>query len=503
MLKYLVVFLLSLVSLSSCSLYQKDAQKKTPNNSGALSEEIQEEKTQTEVNADIVQKKINDMKKRLALKWLIIEWDNHYSSGELPLALKKYLDVYRKNPDDILIVEKIWNTYFKMHNYESALLYFKKIPDTSPNVRKKILLAEWYSAKITDQEGIRKLRDILSKYKLSKEEGMYYLNSLNCQEDFIICKQNFETYFSSHPLSDTASEVGQTEALDQEHNEVLKLSELRKLAEAFENYKNFGLDDESFKDAYIVGAYYSNELYPLAIELGKKVLLEKTDYRPVLKIIAQSYFTLGDYKNARSYLSQYYEQNNEDPAVAYMLGIINNRLGELVLSNIYFQRALKLGYTPSLDIRRQLVHNYYTLWDQEKMLQAFSDIVEKEPGLEAIDLSLGIYYMLWDDQYRTALKWITKGKELFPENGNFYAYHGWILREQWNIEDSNSILKAWLDIDHENTFLLINLGYNAREEKSNGKALIYFKKVLRIAPNSDFGKQAKQEIRSISEEQKQ
>jgi len=53
--------------------------------------------------------------------------------------------------------------------------------------------------------------------------------------------------------------------------------------------------------------------------LGKQELKVRPDYKPVLKITAQSLFKLGKNDEALKYLSEYQEIDDDDPAISYML----------------------------------------------------------------------------------------------------------------------------------------------------------------------------------------
>lgn len=46
------------------------------------------------------------------------------------------------------------------------------------------------------------------------------------------------------------------------------------------------------KDAYIISSWYQNGLFPLAIRMSQISLLQTPDYKPLLKIIAQSYYEM-------------------------------------------------------------------------------------------------------------------------------------------------------------------------------------------------------------------
>ncbi len=488
---FLWFFLLScvLAFLAYFLFISKDAQKestpKIPNTVSSVTPIVKEEKTipQEKTSEEIVRQKIETIKKRLALKGLIIEWDSYFRKQQLPLALKKYLEFYKKNPQDVLINEKIADTYFALRKFPSALNYYKKIQKSSPDKRIRIANTMLYSSSIDQQEERNKLLQEISTLPLTPEESFYYSNSISCVEDFHNCKVKFQEYFWFQ---------------DKNNEKKIEFSHLSHIKESIENYRNFQIDEVYLKNAYIIGAWYSDGLYPLTIFLGEKLLEEKKGYKPILKIVAQSYFKLGKYEKSRETFMKYYEQDDSDPAVAYFLGIINEKLRENVLANIYFNRALDLWYTPSIDIRRQLITNFYILKNDENMLIAFKNLIEKEQDFWEEDLGLGIYYHIINKEYAQALKWSKRWQEIFADNGNFYAYEWWILREQWKLDEAINVLNKWISIDTKNPFILINLAYTFLEQDNSSDAIEYFKKVLLYAPKSEFWLAAQKEIDTLS-----
>lgn len=451
---------------------------------------------------EIVQNKIETIRKRLALKGLIIDGDSFYRDWQLPLALKKYQDFYKKNNNDDLIKEKIANTYFEMKKYASALNYYQRINLLSNEASKKMNLTYWYTTDLSNTWSISSLITSLKEiHKDNDEIEFYNTNSLYCLTDFHECKVAFDKHFTT-----TASQANQTdggyEVIGEEETQEtlpnISHNELKNIKEAIETYRNFQLDDVTLKDTYIVAAYFWDEMYNLAIELWEQILAERPDYKPVLKIVAQSYFELWEYEPARTALGKYYEIDDEDPAVAYMLGVINTKLRDYVLSNIYFSKALSLWYTPSTNVYRQLVHNYYTLENEEKIRATFVDMVKFDTGITDLDLSLAIYYhILWED-YSTALQWSQLWQEIFPENTDFYGYEWWIYREQWNFEKAKLTLGKWLELDSENPFIIINLWYLQLSQGNPWAALVYFKKVASNYSGTEFEIMAQREIDSLS-----
>lgn len=495
MIPHKYIYILVLIFLWSCNIFNTQTTE-NHTQSGTIAEPLV--KSEKEKNAEIVKNKIETIRKRLALKWLIIDGDSYYRDGQLPLALKKYLDFYEQNKNDDLIKAKIWDTYFEMKKFSSAITYYDKIKNISIESSNKRTLALWYNTDLENPISRNELLWTLQNTYNGNEQGFYHTNSLECIKDFHRCKLLFWEYFWPEEIS---SEENGFEIVweDVQDEPVISYDKLRHVKEAIENYRNFRLDDVILKNTYILWAYFSDEMYNLCIVLWKNILSERPDYKPVLKIIAQSYFELWRYEEARTALWEYYKIDDEDPAVTYMLGVVNTKLWDLVLSNIYLSKALSLWYESDTQIYRQLVHNYYKLENDEKIRSTFKDMLKFDDDYEAIDLSLAIYYHILDEDYATALAWSKVGQEKFQESGDFYGYEWWIYRERGDIEASLQILERWRELDDANPFIIINTAYSMLANDKIWAALILFKRVAADHPNTEFASIAESEIRAISE----
>jgi hypothetical protein len=442
-------------------------------------------------NKEIVRQKIEAIRKRLALKWLIIEWDSYYRDWQLPLALKKYLDFYKQNPNDTLIVRKLGGTYFEMKKFSSAYDYYSKITDESNDIEDKTAESLVLMTKLTDATSLEKTQENLKNIWLSSEQLYYYSTSLTCLRDFHDCKKDFWSYFWPEEEHTSSSWSGS-------QRQEISYKKLERIKNAIVNYKNFQVDDVYLKDAYIIWAWYSNGFYNLSAHMWEQLLKEKLDYKPILKIVAQSYFELGKYEQSRNTLLAYYEIDDEDPWVAYLLWVVNSKLREYVLANIYLSKALNLGYNNGSEIHRKLIHNFYLLENDESMLESFNSLIATD-NFTQNDLSLWIYYHIIHEKYEIALSWAKQWKELFwTDTPHFHTYEWWILTERWEYEEAQSVLQEWFEIDGENPFVLINFWYNALARWSKWEALIYFKKIIHLSPNSEFAENAKQEIEKLS-----
>lgn len=448
-------------------------------------EEMREQKTQ-----EAIQSKIETIRKRLALKWLIIDGDWYYRDGQIALALVKYLEFYRKNPEDQLILEKLWDAYYSLHKYSSSYSYYTKIQDPSKEIQDKIALSLIHEIDFNDIASISSAQTTL-KNTLSDENQLYYYNtSLDCAIDFHNCKLTLNNYF--WPEEGLESQSGSINNIP-----YWKLSDLKS---AIENYRNFRVDEVYLKDAYIVASWYSNDLYKLSAHMWENILWYKPWYKPILKIVAQSYFELGKYEASQKILSKYQDIDDQDPAVNYMLGIIYTQLRDYVLANIHLAKAIKLGSPESLEIRRQLIHNFYQLNNESNILKEFQNLVENEDDYTAHDLWLGIYNHILEWDYETALSWSKLWIKKFSEQAwDFYAYEAWILREKWEFELADSILQLGKEKYPDNAFIIINLWYTALLLEKKAAAVTYFKTVLKKHPNTEFAVSAQQELDILSE----
>jgi len=448
-----------------------------------------EEISEKQINQEKVREKIEKIKKRLALKWLISQGDEYFRNDQLTSALKSYVQAYRKNSEDEKIIKKLGDTYFEMHKFSVAERYYRDIKNSQWFEANKLALSIMYSTDVSStwsiQETLTKLQDIW----LSEDEYFYYENSISCLENFHDCKIRFDEYKKESiiPTAET-----------QETPSTLWSPHLWEIQSAIENYRNFQVDQVYFKNALIVWALYSNQNYPIAIALWKELLEEKSDYKPIIKIIADSYYELGDYESAKLYLSSYYKQDNSDPGIAYLLWVIHSEEGDHVLSNIYLNKALKNGYDESINIRRQLIHNYFLLESWENIINAFYDLIESEVDYDKSDLELAIYYYILYEEYDQAKIWINKGMEKYPTEENFHGYLGWIRYEQWETQKAKEEIQKWLDINENNPFLNYNMGRIQKESWNIWIALVYFKKIIKQYPDSDFALWAKEEIEKIS-----
>jgi len=445
-------------------------------------------KTQKEINKEIVKQKIERIKKRAAIKGLISQGDSYFEQDELTLALQRYIKAYRQSDKDPAVLEKIWDTYFELKKFKSAYNNYKELEPTERNID-KIILSLIYAKDVSSPEKRSEIMWKLSEIDMDEQRDFYYNNALSCITDFHNCKVNYGNFFSEKVDQDGIIEP-----------RVIKNSDLLKIQTAIQNYENFQVDQVYFKDALIIWAFFENKLYPVAIELWKRLLEEKTDYKPIIKILAESYFRLGKYEDAKTYLTQYHDIDQNDPYINYMLAVIHMQDKDYLLSNIFFNKAIELGYSPSIDARRNLIYNYFLLESEENLLGSLKDLVENEENISSHDLRLAIYYHILYERYDEAKKWIELGFSKYPENENFHGYLGWIEKEKWRHDEARVQFEKGLELESENPFLTLNMGLLEKETWNKKKAIVYFKKTISNNGDGEFSIEAKRELEKLEKE---
>ncbi len=464
-----------------------------------------------EIDGDSVQAKINILKKRLELKWLIQWGDLHFQNEEYTRALSKYLQAIKQSPDDESIKNKIWNIYFKLHKYDQAYKYYSQIKTYSQLDIHRALRSLFYSVELDGNKTIFVLEE-LNSYNLSEDEKFYYKTSIECTKSFVTCKDNFSAYFDAlngiqdDENQDNSEETGTWNI--QEHK-VVFFPELENIRIALKNYENFQFSDLSYQSALISGAFYQNRLYPVAITTATNTLKISPDYRPLIKIIARSNYEIWNYIESKKFLIQYNNLWDNEPEVSYFLWIVHQKLREYTRSTIQMRKAESLGYENIIDIKRRLIYNYYQLWDHKKMLKIFDELMEENiENITSDDVSLAIFYNILYDNYDVAEKYTQKSLELFPENEVFLWYKSWLalqkeeINEEMIVQIEKDLQKA-IELNGNNPMISLTFGQLEEIKEDTQKAFIYYKKTISLDPSWEYAKLAEKNIQELNLENNQ
>ena len=439
-----------------------------------------EEKSKTEkkIKKEEIENKIEKLRKRFEFKGLISLWDSYSWDGDYLLALKKYLEVYKENPLDESIIKKIADTYFFMWKYRLAYKNYSKIKNYNNLNKDRAILSLLYHKEISIENFDYIFKEIES-FDLWEQKLFYYKTILSCLKDFHVCKKTFQDYIY----------------WNEEGKELIE--ELQDIKNAIDNYRNFKVDQVYYKNALLVWSFFQNELYPISIHLWKNILQEKHDYKPILQIIWKSYFELWEYKLAKKYLSSYYELQYDDLDTVYLLWVISLKLKDYIISSVLLNKALDQWHDQVLNIRRNLVFNYFQLWETEKMLEELKLIIESIEKTTVLDYRLAIYHHIINDKFDLAEDFAIKWIEIYPLEVYFYAYLWWIYIEKWDLSLATENIDKWLELDNRNPMLLYYKWILEMKKWDSWDPFIYFKRVTIEDKSWDFWNLARKKLKEI------
>jgi len=461
-----------------------------------LEEMLKKEYSVDELNSKEWLEKANErleiLRKKISLKWLITKADMYFENKEYINALNQYLKVYEQVPNDREINLKIWNIYYDLAKYKEAYDYYKNIKNYQNLDKNKAVLSliNWNYSWISSTQ---KIEEEIDSLWLSNEDNFYYKNSLICIEDFSKCRLYFEQYFEKNKV------------VEWELNEWQK--NIENIRNAFTNYKNFQIDDLTYKAALITWAFYQNNSYFIALETSKNILTINSNYKPILKIAAKSAYELWLYKESKDYLIEYNKLESNDAEASYFLARVYEKLNEKLLSIIHYNKAIKLWYNDINDIRRRLIFIYYELNDNKKMLSSFKELIDsKDKNLNINDYNLAVYYHILNDDLETALKYSDIAKLKYKDREIFYWYIAWIMLQKENISElqlkviDNNIKKAIEINDKSPMIVMVKWIYELKKENYD-EAFIYFKKAISLDRNNEYSETTKYFLDQIPKKQ--
>lgn len=462
------------------------------------SELLNEEYSPDELNwkewLDKANERLEVLKKKISLKWLITKWDMYFGNMEYTTALSQYLQVYKQVPTDREVNLKIWDIYYALNKYDEAYKYYKNIKNYQ-NLDKTKATLSLINSTYNWTWSLEVLNTEIDTLQLSKEENFYYKNSLICINNFSKCRLWFQEYFDKQkntPL--TWTWIAQ------------KSIYIQNVENAFTNYYNFQIDDLTYKAALVTWAFYQNWSYFIALETSKTILSQNQNYKPILKIAAKSAYELWLYKEAKDFLIEYNKVESTDPEASYFLARIYEKLNEKLLSVIHYNKAIKIWYSDLNDIRRRLIFIYYELNDNTKMLSTFKELIEsKDKNLNINDYNLAIYYHILNNDLETALKYSDIAKLKYKDSELFYGYNSWIMLQNEKLTDfqfnviENNIKKA-LEINEDSPMIVMVKWIFEFKKQNYDEATKTFKKAISLDRNNEYSETTKYFLEQIPKE---
>lgn len=468
--KKIIVLLISMFFISSCSLSWWD----TLSLEKSIEMPLESENTPEKKDEDI---KIEKQRQVLtSVRWLVIKWDYYRRNWNNFLAIEKYIKALERESDNDKIRTKLADLYFEIWEYKQAFSNYYMLKNKNADATKKMLSSFVLSEKNIDDDSIKKLSFGINKMNVNTEIKDFYTISLSCYESFDSCRENFLSYFWEYDIS---------------------TEDMQNIKKAFERYEKFQIWEEYFINSLIIWEIYKSWLYNLSAILSEKILVDKPNYTPILKIVWWSYFYLWDFEKARNNLKKYYKFSPKDSEIAFLLWEISSSLLDHSASNLYYNVALKNGYNPEEVVLRRLIYNYFILWNDNNLISSFARLLSL-PSANSDDFALWIYNSLTNSRLSLAREFIDKALVKFPDDVVFIAYNWWLLRLEWKLEEAEKILQEWAKKNPRNSLLTLNIAYLMQDTWNNVQAKIYFKRTITLNWDWEFWSLAKKELEKMS-----
>lgn len=461
---YFTFFLINIFLFSSCSNSQDST---VIHNTEVSNTPSQNEETKNTVK----QKQV-----LTSVRWLIIRGDYYKRNWNNLLALEKYKRALEREEKNDKIRVKIADLYFEIWDYREAFSNYYLLWKKDNETTKKMLSSFVLSEKTLDENSIEKLTLWISKMKLNPEIKFFYDNSLSCVKSFDVCRENFDKYFSDFDL---------------------ETQDMKNIKQAFEKYENFQIGEDYFINSLIIWEIYKTWLYNISAILSEKILIEKPNYTPILKILWWSYFYLWDYEKSRDNLKKYYKFSPKDSEVAFLLWEINSSLWDNSASNLFYNVALKNWYKPEEVVLRRLIFNYFITENSNNLISSFVKLLAL-PSANSDDFALWIYNSLTNNRLSLASGFIDKALEKFPNDVVFLAYKWWLLRLEWKFDEAEKILQEWAKKNPRNALLTLNIWYLMQDIWNKIQAKVYFKRTITLNWDWEFWSLAKKELEEMS-----
>lgn len=449
---------------------QKDIQEIISNTwiSEEDKKDLQEDLSNKNIDKTEVNNKINNLKNKIKLKWLISKANMYYDENEYMIALMEYQKILKNIPNDEEINAKIWDIYYKIHKYKKANEHYEKIKNSKFLDKEKAIFSlindNWI-----DKENIEEIKKKINDFEINEEEKFYYTNSITCIVDYSLCRDSFQKYF--------------------EKNKNFEIQELKTMFEAFENFKNFKDNSLYYKAAFVTWAFFQNWFYYVSLKTSEWILKEKWDYKPMMKVASKSAYEIWDYISAKKYLTEIRKTEENDPEVSYFLARVYEKLNDKVPALVNYQKALKDWHKDIIDIKRRIIFLYFDAKENKKMLKEFDELLRIDSKeINENDYSLAIYYNIIDNNIDKARHYTEKWIKIFWEKTEvFYWYMAWIMLQRENLSNIElRIIKANIDkankINKNNPMILmVNWIYEVKIKN-------YEKAILNLKSANSFDK---------------
>ncbi|GAB0174847.1 MAG: hypothetical protein HHAS10_07260 [Candidatus Altimarinota bacterium] len=308
---------------------------------------------------------------------------DYYSLRNAPEdALRYYLEVAERLPDDQVVRKKIAHVYFLQKQWKQSYDNYVKVPLSELNDSEQ---NELFSALFFDENELDRVGE-LGKLVIGTGAQEYYHTIDTCYTGIHNCVIQIELYTGSY-------------------------ASLMELASVSKNASKIS-PDYQYRNFAIAAKLYEQGMYRAVEKLTREILDSRPDYFEVIKLRATALFSLGEYDASKKLFLQYIEHDPKDLESMVFLGEIHFFLKDYITSNLYLNNAILAGYTPKTDLERRLAYNYSLLSDTNSLMKVMNYLLQ-EPDVLEDDVAVGVSTALSLGENTRAQTWAEQGLQIY------------------------------------------------------------------------------------------
>ena len=338
---------------------------------------------------------------------LVKQGEEAFSKSDFKTALEKYREALLKSPNNRILLSKVGEVAFLVHQYQLTEEVYQKLVGFDPqNPTYRLGLAKSYLN--------------LGKWE---ETNTLLKNSASTKEVWY-CRLLLDVYFGFH--TEAKNLIKQLLAVEGEFA-------AKQLAQSFaENYRSF----EAFSDGQPV---YLETLLArsltgagenqLAIFKLKKVLAEKPDYRDAWVLLGYNYYFLERFTEAREAFNKAYELDPSHLETQYFLGEIALVLKDQKEALKFFELVYLEGSQKFKDVCQKLGELYFHFGQYSGAEKCYTKLlVERDYADAELMLKVVVLNLKLLEKNERAHRFIERFVEKFPQDGR-----GQILQKWWQL----------------------------------------------------------------------
>lgn len=422
--------------------------------------------TQEELSSEM------DQEEREDFDTLMSRGNGYLSEGYLSLAIKDFERASEIKTDSKEAIQKLITAEMALRNYDAAKESAEKAHQAfSDDISFSILLGEIEIQRSAFGDA-KKIFENLP----DSPERKYYLGIMS-------------SYFGEY---DTAKELLSSVSENAEYGERSRI-----MLGAFQEFSLFPQGNPLHLELLLAKSFNSLGFYEMSIQMCKKILKERDDYRDAWIILGHSYLSLEKYSLARDVLTKALDLDPTKPETAFFLGIAENNLEQYEEAITHLSMARQNGYAPQNEVTLLLAEAYVGGKYYEAAQEEYGKLLEiRNAPLEYYSASAQLALEKLNDP-NSALSIARNAVEAYPNSEEAQALVGESLLAKGSLEEAEQIFQEMSEKNPENPITFLFLGKIAEQQENWETALEEYKKAYDIAPYSNTGSEAAQSYNAI------